>query len=155
MAIDHNSMEYQDLRSKLNEVVSTDRISSLEIISGYVGLDQNTTRELLRELVEEGRIEGNLSEDGARFFLSSIRLSEAPVIPHNDIVRSNEVNTKPAKIIALIGIAMIVTGSVMRSLAGLYQNLENAGVAIFMIGLIIVTIGWIQISRNNPPEELR
>ncbi|MFW9958038.1 MAG: hypothetical protein ACFFCT_08205 [Candidatus Odinarchaeota archaeon] len=156
MIIDHKSPDYHDLKLKLQEIVSIGKISSIEMICEYTGTDEDSTRELLEELVGDGIINGSFSDDGSRFFLSEVKVSDAPVLmKHDEDLDIKNVSTKAAKTVSLIGFTMIVVGWIFQGLTSIHQGMENAGIALFMIGLLVMTAGCIQFSRYNPPEKLR
>ena len=156
MIIDHKTPDYYDVKTRLYEIVVVSKISSLEMISEHTGVDEDSTRELLQELVKDGSIGGSFSEDGKRFFLSNVKISEAPVIMRYDKdLEIERVNTKTAKMVGVLGLFILVIGWAFQSLTGIHQGLQTAGIALFMVGIVVMTAGCIQFSRYNPPEKLR
>ncbi|MBN2230943.1 MAG: hypothetical protein JW779_15265 [Candidatus Thorarchaeota archaeon] len=156
MVIDQTVSNYEDVRIKLYQSVVQGKISSLELISQMNEMDEDSVRQLLQELIDEGTIEGNITEDGKRFFLADAKVSDAPIIlKHYSEPEIGKVNTKTAKILLLTGFLMMVAGSILRGLIIIHVGMENAGVALFMIGLVVLTAGWIQFSRSNPPSNIK
>jgi hypothetical protein len=156
MVIDHRLSEYQELRTKLHDIVSVAKISSVEMICEQTGIDEDSARTLLQDLVNAQVVSGRFSEDGKRFFLSDVKISDAPVISREERnLEIKKTNTKTAKLIGLGGFFTLILGWILRGLTGIHQGMENAGVALFMIGFVVMTVGWIQCSRFNPPEKLR
>jgi len=149
------SPDYHNYRERLYEIVAVSKISSIEMICEHAGIDEESTRELLTELIDEGSINGSFSEDGSRFFLSDVKVSDAPVLMRNDDPEIKKVNTRSAKIISIIGLSSLILGWVFQRLTSIHQGMENAGVALIMIGLVVMTAGCIQFSKENPPDKLR
>jgi hypothetical protein len=156
MAIDHGFSDYQNLRTKLHEIVSGTRISSVDMICEQTGIDEDSVKTLLQHLVDDNTIKGCFSDDGKRFFLSDIKISDAPIILREEKnLEDKTTSTNGAKLVALIGFIAIVLGWILQQLTSIHQGMENAGVALVMVGLVIMTAGCIQFSRYNPPEKLR
>jgi len=155
MTIDHISPDYHHYRERLYDIVAVNKISSIDMICKHSGIDEDSVRELLIELVEEGTINGDFSEDGSRFFLSDVRISDAPVLFRYEDPEVKEVNTSSAKIVGLTGLIALIIGWVFQRLAGIHPGMVNAGFALFMVGLAAMTAGCIQFSRQNPPDKLR
>jgi len=155
MTIDHMSPDYHNHRERLYELVAQGKISSVDLICKQSGMDEDSARELLTELIEDGSLNGDFSEDGSRFFLSDVKVSDAPVLFRNDELEIEEVNTSSAKIVAITGLAALILGWIFQRLTGIHPGMANAGVALVMVGLIVMTAGCIQFSRYNPPDNLR
>jgi len=156
MIVDHMSPDYHILKARLYEVVAVRKFSSLEMICEQAGIDEDSTRELLQELVKDGSIDGSFSEDGRRFYLSNAKISDAPVIMRNDeVLEIKKESSKKVKTVGLLGFFTVILGLVFRGLTVIHQGMENVGVALLMIGLVVMTAGCIQFSRINPPEKLR
>ncbi|TFG33583.1 hypothetical protein EU527_07570 [Candidatus Thorarchaeota archaeon] len=155
MVVDHTSQYYSDMKVKLHEIIALGRVSSIEMISEQIGVEEEIVREYLQDLVEEGSIEGSLSSDGTRFFLADVKVSIAPVISNVDYGPEMKVaDTKLAKIITLSGFIIIILGAIIRGFSSIDFRFDNVGTALFMIGLFTLIVGWIQISRANPPSRI-
>jgi len=156
MVVDETPQYNNDLKHKLHDLVALDKISSIEMISEQIGADEETTREWLSELVEEGSISGTLSEDGARFYSSDLKVSTAPIVAHEELLaKKKSIKSYHAKLLAITGIIMLILGTIVRSLRTIDFRFDNVGIAIYFIGLAIMIVGWILISRANPPEKIR
>lgn len=156
MVIDHKSLSQDEVKSRLYETVALGKVSSLEMISNLTGLDEELVHEAIEELVKEGTLDGSFAADGKRFFLSNVKTSEAPVA--DTIYQGHEIkktNTMSAKLVILTGVIMLIAGQVMRSLIAIHPGMENGGVAIFMLGMVVLMAGWYQFSRLNPPSNVR
>ena len=156
MVIDHNSPNQDELKSRLYETVALGKVSSLEVISNLAGLDEELIHESIEAFVKEGTLKGSFAEDGRRFFLSNIKTSDAPIADTLDCgYEIKKVNTMSAKLVVLTGIIMLAAGQIMRSLVAIHPGMENGGVAIFMLGMVVLMAGWYQFSRLNPPSNVR
>ena len=156
MVIDHKSTNNDDLKTRLYETVAIGKVSSLEMISNLTGLDEELVREAIEDLVNEGSLSGSFTEDGSRFFLSDAKTSDAPVaFVHDAGLELKRVDTKNAKIVGIAGVAMLIFGQILRSLIAIHPGMDNAGTAFFMIGLVVLIVGWYQYSRLEPPSNVR
>ena len=156
MVIDHKSINNEELKSRLYETVAIGKVSSLEMISDLTGLDENLIREAIEELVNDGSLDGTFAADGKRFFLSGVKTSKAPIAVESDTgPEIKTVDTKNAKYVGIIGVAMLIFGQILRSLIAIHPGMDNAGTAFFMLGLVVLIVGWYQYSRLQPPTNLR
>ncbi|MHA2425659.1 MAG: hypothetical protein ACXAEF_12790 [Candidatus Thorarchaeota archaeon] len=156
MIIDKSSSEQFDLKTRLYQIVAESKISSLDMMSGLVGTDEEQVRSILEELVDEGNLEGSFTSDGQRFFLSEVKVSTAPVAESRDkgyVIETSD--TKVPKLILISGIAMMVVGYLARGLITISAMMEHIGGAIFMVGLAVMIGGWLMISRRNPPSNIK
>ena len=120
------------------------------------GGTEEEARIALQELVSEGSLVGKFTEDGTRFFLSDVKVSEAPILAPADV--GYEIETKSSKVpkmVVLSGMILIAIGFVLRGLTAFSQILENAGGAVIMIGLATLMVGWMMFSKMNPPSRKR
>lgn len=143
-------------KQDLIELLTEKKLSSIQMISEIMDIDQEVTTTLLKHLLEEGIVTGSLTEDETRFFSSYTKVSSAPTIPSveaDDIVEF-EPNSPAGKIAALSGILMLIIGAILRTFtfSGTGMNIEAAGTAVFMVGFPVLIAGWIIISKQNPPD---
>lgn len=156
MVIDHKSLTHDDTKSKLYETVVHGKVSSLEMISNLTGMEEELVREAIEALVQDGSLQGTFTIDGKRFFLSDVKTSSAPIAYTHDAKHEiKRANTKGAKLVALTGVIMLVIGHILRSLIAIHPGMDNAGTAIFMLGIVVLIAGWYQFSRLEPPSNLR
>ncbi len=150
-----NTTSYHDTKLRLHDLVTFSKISSIELISEQIGIDEETIKEFLQDLVDEGSIIGTLTEDGKRFYLSDVKISTAPIVTHEEYATKPQVKTtKHAKVISLTGIVMMVLGSILRSFVAIDIRFDNVGTAVFMLGIVVLVVGWMLISRANPPQKI-
>ncbi|TFG27849.1 hypothetical protein EU528_12130 [Candidatus Thorarchaeota archaeon] len=156
MVIDHNSPNQEDQKSRLYETVAIGKVSSIEMISNLTGLNEKYIQEAIEELVSEGTLEGSFTADGKRFFLSDVKTSSAPIADTQDTgLEIRKTDTKNAKLVGITGVIMLVVGQILRSLISIHPGMDNAGTSIFMLGLVILIVGWYQYSRLEPPSNIR
>jgi hypothetical protein len=156
MIIEHSSSSPIELKSRLCQVVLENKISSIEKLSVLTGMEEEEARIVLQELVSEGSLSGKFTEDGLRFFLSDVKVSEAPIHAPADIEPEIEVkDTRVPKIVVLSGIILMAVGYILRGITTMGDIMENAGGAVFLVGLAVLLVGWLMFSRLNPPSEKR
>jgi len=143
-------------KQDLIELVTEKKLSSIQMISEIMDIDQEVTTTLLKHLLEEGTVNGSLSEDETRFFSSYTKVSSAPTIPsvETDGIVEFEPNSPIGKITAISGLLMLIIGSIVRTITieGSRLNFDTAGTAVFMIGFVALIAGWIIVSKQNPPD---
>lgn len=156
MIIDKSSFDLVDLKSRIYHIIMNEKISSLRMISRMSGTDEVKARSILDELVGEGTLEGAFTEDGQRFFLSDIKVSSAPISPTQDEGFSiKKVDTKLGNVVLISGVVMMFAGYVARGLVTISTMMESIGSAVIMIGLVVLIVGWLMITRADPPSNLR
>ncbi|MFX1482185.1 MAG: hypothetical protein ACFFCP_03245 [Promethearchaeota archaeon] len=156
MIIDQSSSQPIDLKNRLCQIILEDKISSIERLSRLVGVDMEETRSVLGELVRDGSLNGSITEDGLRFFLSDVKVSDAPVAAPADLgPKFENTDTRIPKLIFISGIIIIVIGYILRSFVALGELIENVGGAVILVGLAVLIAGWLMFSKANPPSDKR
>lgn len=150
MVVDNAPIGSSEVKTQLYEVVSVHKISSLEMISRKVGQSEDDTRLAIEELLSEGMLQGRFSEDGNRFFLSEVRVSEAPILHEHQEYVVLKVDNKVGKFVFISGIAMMIAGLIARGFMAVNPTMEHIGGAIFMVGMAVMAAGWLQVGRNAP-----
>jgi hypothetical protein len=156
MIIDKSSSEISDLKTRLYQVVAENKISSLSMICGMIGAEEEQTRLIIEELVDEGTLEGSFTSDGQRFFLSKVKVSTAPIESSKDEGYVIEkADTRQGKMILLSGLAMMIAGYIVRGFVSIFEISEQVGTAVLMVGLAVLIIGWLMITRADPPSNIK
>jgi hypothetical protein len=141
-----------EAKSKLVSLVNDKDISAVQLMADRLGIDEDGVRKLLIELVEEGLLDGHISEDGRRFFKSKVNVQATPETVEQEYVPEfMKYNTKIGKLVAYIGIMiMVLAGAfvVFLSNSVYYQNL---GLVLLLVGLIITLAGLYWIGRRKTP----
>ena len=134
-------MNPQDTRMGLTQLVAEQNMSSVTMISEQLGIDEDTTRAYLHQLVETGELKGYITEDGSRFFKSEVHLTSAPVIAsHEDWIPESH-DTKSGKIIFVLGLALIMAGQAVPRLLINDPFSIGVGAALAMIGFVTLLGG--------------
>ena len=119
------------------------------MISEHLGIDEDTARVYLQELVDNGELHGYITEDGSRFFKSDVHVTSAPIVgSHEDWIPETH-DSKLGKIIFAVGIALIVTGqAIPRMLVNDPLSL-GFGAALTMIGFVALLGGLANIGCRD------
>lgn len=156
MIIDKSSSELIDLKTRLYQIVAENKISSLDMMSDMAGTDEELIRSALEELVNEGTLEGSFTPDGQRFFMSEVSVSTAPIAKTKDYgYVIEEADTRNGRSVLISGIILMVAGYIIRGFIAITEVLEPVGSAIFMVGLAVLLVGWLMISRAQPPSNIK
>jgi hypothetical protein len=141
-----------EMKTRLCQVVLEDRISSIQKLSQLTGMDEEEARTALQMLVAEGALTGKFSADGSRFFLSDVKVSDAPTLGPADTGPEIVVkDTRISKTVALSGFILMVAGYVLRGFTIMGESMDNIGVMVIMLGLAVLIVGASMFSRLNPP----
>jgi hypothetical protein len=131
-----------------------DNISSIQIMSEKLSMEMNKVESLLNEMISEGFVEGHVTADGLRFFREKVKVSEAPTIPaEDDMPDFMSYNTRPGKIIAIIGLIVVVAGLIVSYISSESHSpfLLNAAALLLLAGFILMMLGGYQVSRRPVP----
>jgi hypothetical protein len=120
------------------------------MIASHLEMEEEAVLTKIEELISAGILVGKISEDGTRFFMSNVKVSDAPIIPSkNESVELVTPDTSVGKYAVLAGIASIVSGFVLRSLTGLTLAMSNMGTSLILVGFMTLAAGWLYISRKQ------
>ncbi|UCE11526.1 MAG: hypothetical protein JSW61_06230 [Candidatus Thorarchaeota archaeon] len=141
-----------EIKQKIVELVVERDLSSIELISDMLEIDEDVTLAAIQELLSEGQLKGNLTDDNTRFFKAEIDLSDKPVIPREseepDFLRFNP---RPGRITASIGAVILIAGIVGYLL---YQDdiaLSSVFAIIMFIGVSITSCGCYYLGTRKTP----
>jgi len=150
MLTETSAKQQVDPENAMVELIETQKLSSISMIASKLELDEDDIRIHLSDLVNAGAINGTLTEDGTRFFLSSIRVSEAPIIRTNtESVAIEQPDTKIGKYVAMAGLSSIIAGFVIRGLSGSLESFANIGASAILMGMALLAGGWLYVSRKQ------
>ncbi|MFW9968147.1 MAG: hypothetical protein ACFFEA_13410 [Candidatus Thorarchaeota archaeon] len=142
-----------DAKIRLKTLVE-DNISSIQMMSERLGIEMEEVVSLLDEMIIEGSIEGQVTPDGLRFFRSKVRVSEAPKVQVQDEGPAFlKYNTRPGKIIAILGFIAVLAGLGVSYVASESQSvlLLNTAMLLLLAGIIIMILGAYQVGRRPAP----
>jgi hypothetical protein len=156
MIIEQSSSNPVELKTRLCQIVLENKISSIEKLSEIAETEEEEAKLALQELVSEGSLSGSFTEDGSRFFLSDIKVSNAPTLGPVDLGPEIEIqNSRLAKTVLISGIVMMAVGYLLRGLIAMGEIMGNVGFAVILIGLAVLIVGWMMFSKMNPPSHVR
>lgn len=138
--------------SELAALINNENVSAIQTMVDELEISSEEVRELIRELLSSGAIQGSFTEDGKRFFKSEVKLSEAPSIPIGDQTPTfMKFDTRPGIITSVVGLITTAFGLIINSNAipGLSQDM---GVIVLFIGIIILFSGMYCLSMRKTPS---
>ena len=142
-----------DYKDRLKTMVE-ENISSIQVMSEKLGVESEEIVSLLNEMISEGMIEGHVTSDGLRFFRERIKVSEAPKIPaHEDVPAFLKYNTRPGRIVAVLGFIVVIAGLVVSYVSSESQSpfLLNAAALLLLVGFLLICLGGYQVGRRPAP----
>ena len=134
-------MNPQDTRMGLTRLVAEQNMSSVTMISEHLGIDEDTARVYIQELVETGKLKGYITEDGSRFFKSDVHLTSAPIVAAHEEWIPETHDTKIGKIVFVAGIALVVIGQAVPRIFVSDPLSLGLGAALAMIGFVTLLGG--------------
>ncbi|MFW9918784.1 MAG: hypothetical protein ACFFED_04245 [Candidatus Thorarchaeota archaeon] len=140
-----------DKREMLVQLIMERDISSIQIMASDLLIDEDTIRDLLKELVEEGRLQGYITEDGRRFFRKDIPIHPSKKPKQEDVPEFMKYNSTPGMFLAVIGITMMIMAGVLLALFPRIIYYENVGVSLLLIGVVVALSGCYYIGRRKTP----
>lgn len=142
----------EDKKSQLVKLILSDNISAIVTMGEKLNIDPEDVTLLINELLSAGELLGTISKDGSRFFKTNVRVSEAPVIPRDEeLPKFLSYNTKPGKVISVIGFLVLVGGLTINAIARDLTEQNFAAILIF-IGLLVFLIGLYMIAKRGTPD---
>ncbi|MFX0108868.1 MAG: hypothetical protein ACFE7R_11325 [Candidatus Hodarchaeota archaeon] len=113
--------------------------------------DPDKVRNLLQEMIEGGEIDGQLTEDGMRFFLNDVKLSDKPIVPSVETPPAfMRYDTRPGIFLSFLGAFILVGGLWLFPMAETVRDQDTSSI-IILIGSLIILAGCCQISRRGTP----
>ncbi len=142
----------KDKSELLAKLILEESISAIAVLSERTGLKTDEVVEMIAELKSKGRLNGSLTEDGSRFFKSTVKVSDARVIPREEkLPEFLSYNTKPGKVTAIVGLLILVSGAVITVLASDIEE-QNFAAVLILIGLLVFLLGLYLIARRGSPS---
>jgi len=139
-------------KRSLIHLVMMENISAIATLSEEMEIPRDEVITLIKELQEEGKLKGVLTQDEKRFFKSEVKVSEAPIIEREiDELTFLKFNARPGTILAIIGLIVIVVGACLNSFLDI-QNISDYSAILIFVGLCIMLIGLFWIAQRKTPE---
>lgn len=142
-----------DTKTQLKDMIN-ENVSSIQIMSDKLEIEMEEVIALLNELLADGSIEGTITKDGLRFFRDKVKLSDRPSVTIEDEgPKFLKYNTRPGKIITIIGFSIVICGLVLSYVASSTHSFEmlNLTALVLAIGLGCMMIGGYQVARRPTP----
>ncbi|MHA2118814.1 MAG: hypothetical protein ACW98J_07830 [Candidatus Thorarchaeota archaeon] len=142
-----------DTKTRLKAMVD-ENVSSIQLMSERLGVEMDEVVTLLEEMISDGSVEGQVTQDGLRFFRETVKVSEAPKIPvQQDVPDFMKYDSRPGKIMVIIGFAIIVAGLVVSYMASDSHSafLLYEAAFLLLIGIILIMLGGCQVGRRPTP----
>ena len=130
-------------------------VSSIYILSSQLGLSVEETQQLLLGLVDKGRISGQLTSDGCRFFRSDAKTSDAPRIESAPESEHMKQDARPGFLIMICGIVLYIVGNIMVNSTAEFEIFWSFGSTLLFAGPLVLIAGLIYVSKMDPPQKLR
>ncbi|MGY5860005.1 MAG: hypothetical protein RTU63_11600 [Candidatus Thorarchaeota archaeon] len=135
----------------LVNLVVKHNISAIITMSDKLKIEPEEVTELINELLSEGKLQGAFTEDGARFFRSDAKVSDAPVIPSEvKLPEFLSYDTRPGYTIAIIG-GIILLGAALVNIYATNISEQNIAAGLFFIGLFILFGGLYLVTKRKTP----
>jgi hypothetical protein len=136
----------------LLELILKENLSAIATLADRLSTEPEEVRKLIQDLLMRGELNGSMTEDGQRFFKSSIKVSSAPGIHRDEELPAFLMyNTKPGRILAIVGFFILASGVVLNSYpAGIEQ--QNLDIVLILIGLLAFLIGLYLTARGGTPD---
>jgi len=142
----------EDKKQLLIQLIMEDNLSAIETYSDKLGISREDVVALIRELQVQGKLHGTLTKDEKRFFKSEVRVSEAPVVAHEEEEPLFlKFNSRPGLITAFVGFVIIIAGLAVNSFPAI-QNASNVAAILIFIGLSILIVGLFLVSQRKTPD---
>ena len=99
-----------DIEDPIAEVIERYKMSSISMIASHLEMEEEIVLIKIEELISSGILDGRVSDDGTRFYMSNVKVSEAPVIPSTyQSVEIEDPDTRVGKYSMIDGIASILS----------------------------------------------
>lgn len=139
-------------KEDLVTLVNEKHISAVQIMANRLGIEEDEVRNLLTQLIEEGLLDGHITEDGSRFYRSNVEVEVTPESVEEEYVPDfMKYNTKPGKLVAYVGIMVMVFGGIIYVLSAANLYYQNIGMVLLLFGLIALLVGGYWIGRRKTP----
>ncbi len=138
-------------KDELVALVMNENVSAIQILEDRLSIPSEEVVELIKELLEDGKLNGTLTEDSTRFFKSDVKLSEAPAIEREEAPPEFlSFNARPAIVTAIIGFIVVAAGVIVNAFAS--NPLEqNFAAILILLGVMITIVGLYCVSQRKTP----
>ncbi len=140
-----------DVKEKLKHLIKVKKISAIQLLSEDIGLAEDEVIATIQEMIQEGILEGHFSDDNSRFFLK-LDIPEPPTrTVEEEPLPFMEYDTRPGKIVALLGLSVMIAGAILHAAVAGNELAENAFYIMSFIGVATMICGCYYIGRRPTP----
>ncbi|MFW9847871.1 MAG: hypothetical protein ACFFF4_01960 [Candidatus Thorarchaeota archaeon] len=141
-----------DVKERLTHLVNEQDLSAIQLLASEVGLTEEETLEILRIALNEGLIDGYITEDNKRIFKHDVAVSDRPSIAGEETPPDFlSYNSAPGKAIAFIGFLVIIAALIILATSGGIIYYENLGTIFLLFGVVITLSGCYWVGRRKTP----
>lgn len=142
----------EEQKQLLIQLIVDKNVSAIETFSEKLALPKEEVITLISQLLEEGKLHGNLTSDEKRFFKSEVKMSQAPVVSDKDEGPSFlKYDIRPGLIVTSFGLIVIIIGVAFNSITSI-QNAGDVLAILTFIGVVVLIIGLLMVARRKTPD---
>ena len=140
-----------ETKDKLVHFILEEEISSIQLMSRRLGISQEEIREVLDELIGEGRLIGYISKDETRFFRHDLKqpVKESQAVDDYS-PDANGLDIRPGYFLIFVGIIVLSISSIFYYIAVNPEDIDLSAVMMF-VGLFILLLGCYWVSKRRSP----
>ncbi|TXT54563.1 MAG: hypothetical protein BAJATHORv1_60059 [Candidatus Thorarchaeota archaeon] len=138
------------MQEEVIKMVEQERMSSIQLMSGRLGIPADEVRVILKRLVDEGKLNGKLSEDGERFFSKDLEPSEPKKPPEPDTPDFLAFDPRPGRIVMFFGFLILAIGLVF-GLTAPTQTQQDQYLGVGFVGILIFMAGCYYLGTRRTP----
>lgn len=139
-------------KEQLIRLVVEHNLSAIVTMSDNLKIEPEAVVELINDLISEGKLQGTITEDNARFFRSDAKVSDAPVIEREGkMPEFLSYDTRPGYVIAIIGAIILIVGALV-SIYAADATEQDFAAGFFLIGLLIMIAGLFLVAKRKTPD---
>lgn len=141
-----------DAIQRLVSLVNEYNMSSIDILSEKLDRSEDAVRDLIQSLVDMGKLHGNITNDGERFFRSDTKLSQAPVLSSNNEPIIYRADTTLGKYIFLAGFVMFIIGQALANSGLIGEFGMEIGFGLVICSILVIVVGLMYVSQQSKPK---
>ncbi|MBD3408276.1 MAG: hypothetical protein GF411_19290 [Candidatus Lokiarchaeota archaeon] len=131
-------------KDKLVNLIKTSSMSSIDIMSERLEISVEETLALIHEAIDEGLIQGTITEDESRFYRTDIDESSEPSSQKE--IEILKISSPVGKYVIIIGFASFIAGQVLVRLEDIAFSYD-LGASLVVGSLFIIALGMFFASR--------
>lgn len=149
MVLNASPQELIDLKQTVEQLIEVHKYSSITEISEKLEIDEDSTRELIQDLIEDGSLEGRIDESGSRFFSSNVKVSTAPSLPSGPDIEVQRPDLGNGKYGLVAGFVLFIISEVLPDFSIGFLAMEDLRGILIIISLAIIIASLMFLSRKE------